>query len=227
MIPTSSLESSSDTYGVWNGFLRWRPIVKFPTLRASKNLSNISINLDVSCASGPPVNWMALPTDSLKTCIIINTLFFLSSNYYLQFWSNLLLIFSIGLRKHWKLMKFQQSPPKFRCLYLKSLNFRSKSIFGPPKFRWPTLVKSIKIDKNSAWAPKFRWHSQKSQQSCLNLGGMFDFTLISPKFTSCHLNLGIILCLNLGGDSQNFVNFQCFLRHVLKIDNKLLQNCKK
>ena len=62
---TFSLASSSFWYGRWKG----SQLVKFVTFKLSKNLSNININFAVSSASGPPVNLMAFPTDSLRTYI--------------------------------------------------------------------------------------------------------------------------------------------------------------
>ena len=111
----------------------------------------------------------------LSLCLVIcisNTLFFISSNYFLQIWTNLLIFLSKCLRKLLKLNKFWLSPPKFRCLHLKSLIkfFISKLILGHLNLGGrclQILSKSSKILQGhlnlggvvwtSAKLPKFRW----------------------------------------------------------------------
>ena len=81
----------------------------------------------------------------LSLCLVIcisNTLFFISSNYFLQIWTNLLIILSKCLRKLMKLQHFWLSPPKFRHPTM-------------PKFRLSQAFLS-KFGQISSTPPKFR-----------------------------------------------------------------------
>lgn len=64
---TSSLESSAELYGSLNVLRLCFPAVRFFTLRASKNLSNVSTNFVVSSTSFLQLCLSAFATDPLRT----------------------------------------------------------------------------------------------------------------------------------------------------------------
>ena len=65
---TFNLKSLPLRYGDLNGFLENLPLLKSPTLRQSKTLSIILMNVAVSCTSSPPVSLSAVATLLLRTC---------------------------------------------------------------------------------------------------------------------------------------------------------------
>ena len=62
---TFNLKSVLLLYGSLNGFLEYFPAEKLVTLTQSKNLSNISANLEVSSALTPTTSFTALATELL------------------------------------------------------------------------------------------------------------------------------------------------------------------